>query len=80
MITLLTIIYVLSVIGCYWYIHKAYSKGGVWEYSMINMADFFAVILPIVNTILFIGAILFSGYPVEKYNSTVILKKFFRIK
>lgn len=73
-IIILISIYLLSVLGMWYFIHITHSKGGIWEHLSPNETDLLITLCPLVNTIFCIlsWAFLF----VEKLD----LSKFFNIK
>lgn len=76
------IIYVISAIGVYFGIQKAYSKGGSFESINPSFADLIFTFVPFVNTVFF--AIFFYRWAIYKidkiFHSSDSLSKFFRIK
>ena len=80
--TLYIIIYVISAIGTYIWVHKTHSKGGSFDSINPSFADLIFTFLPILNTgfalIYFCGWVI---YKIDKiFHSSDSLSKFFRIK
>ena len=79
---ILFIIYIISVIGMWYWIHLAHSKGG--KYYIIEKTTIFDVIVvfvPILNTI-FMCIAWVVDYPFEKSETKkeINYNKFFKIK
>lgn len=80
--TLYIIIYVISAIGTYIWVHKTHSKGGSFESINPSFADLIFTFLPILNTgfalIYFCGCVI---YKIDKtFHSGDFISNFFRIK
>lgn len=50
LIIITIVIYLLSAVAIYRYIHIAYSKDGIWNYLSPDILDALIVFLPLVNT------------------------------
>lgn len=81
-ITIAIAVYLLSFFLYYLWIRNAYSKGGVLENSEISMSDFIFCVIPIVNTVTYISAIIMISFTGKKIdiNFTNFLNRFFNIK
>jgi len=78
-IIVISIIYLISFVGAYFFIKKAYSKNGKWFDLNPDFVDFLIVILPLSNTIL--GFMFIFGVwrkDRKKYDHN--LSKFFGVK
>jgi len=50
-IVLITVFYIAPLIGCYVWIQKAHSKGGIWEYTNPDSSDIYFTLFPGINII-----------------------------
>lgn len=76
------IIYVISLVGVYFGIHKTYSKGGPFSNTNPSFADLIFTFIPIVNTVFFVMYLF--GWTIHKIDKTFhsgdFITNFFRIK
>jgi hypothetical protein len=49
LIKLILIGYILPLVVVYFWIGKAYSKGGIWQNESVTKHDFWITILPVLN-------------------------------
>jgi hypothetical protein len=79
-IILITVLYIAPLLGCYVWINKAHSKGGINEFTHPNGDDFALTIIPIVN----IGALISfwedSPTRTKRETKSEWISKFFGIK
>lgn len=69
-------IYLFSALMFWLWIHKAYSKGGIWSNINPESVDLFIMFFPLLNTIALVLWVF--NYPAKEHHD--YYDKFFRIK
>jgi hypothetical protein len=72
-------VYLLSIISFWFWIHLAYSKGGIWEDSQYDTSFVTILFLPLINTVMGVFA-WFIDYPIKRKKKKINFEKFFLIK
>ena len=78
-ITLISVLYVLPLWGCYVWIHKAHSRGGIYENVELDGTEFWFTVLPLLN--IFFVFTLWEEMPLKgQTRNWNFVNKFFGIK
>jgi len=80
-ILIFILVYILSAYFLWLWIHKAYSKGGIYDYQDVDGEDFIFMFCPVVNFCCCIYSwLLDNPSKKNKNNNDNNLNKFFKIK